>query len=254
MILLRVLSAELLKLRRTNALRLVAIAPLSIVVLLTFFFTQAPSMLGRQREDSWISLARIMFVFWALLVLPLYIALQTALVAALEHAENQWKLILARPLPRWTVYVAKLFVVAGFTSVSGALLLGGILVSGLILRSPRFELHFGPIPYSLLVASTLRITFLALLSLAIQHWVALRFRSFTVAVGTGIVAMMTGYGTTILASRDLVVWTRYFPWTLPMMEWVRPPIDTTPLLWFSGIVGLVVATAGCIDFSRRDVQ
>src|SRR5215831_17453219 len=125
MILLRVLSAELLKLRRTNALRLVAIAPLSIVVLLTFFFTQAPSMIGRQREDSWISLARIMFVFWALLVLPLYIALQTALVAALEHAENQWKLILARPVPRWTIYLAKLFVAVAFLFLRLLVLLAG---------------------------------------------------------------------------------------------------------------------------------
>jgi hypothetical protein len=233
---------------------MVVIAPLSIVVLLTFFFTQAPStILGRQREDSWLALARIMFIFWALLVLPLYIALQTALVAALEHAENQWKVILTRPLPRWTVYVAKLLVVGGFTCISSALLLGGIFVSGAILRSPRFELHFGQAPYSLLAIAAVKVMFLAFLALTIQHWVALRFRSFTVAVGTGIVAMMAGYGVTIMASRDLVVWTRYFPWTLPMMEWVRPPLDTTPLLWFSGIAGLVVAAAGCIDFCRRDV-
>src|SRR5262245_28162808 len=102
----RVLSAERLKLKRTNALRLVVIAPMVVVALLADLISQAPdSPLGRQRENNWLTLTRIILSLWTLLALPLYIALQTALIAALEHSDNQWKAVLARPVPRWMVYI-----------------------------------------------------------------------------------------------------------------------------------------------------
>src|SRR5262245_38997577 len=124
---LRALSAERLKIKRTNALRMVVIVPLAVVVVMTFFVSQAPgSTLGRPRENSWLSLARLILAIWSLLVLLLYIALQTALVAALEHVENQWKVLLARPVPRWMIYAAKLVVVAGFLCASSVVILVGI--------------------------------------------------------------------------------------------------------------------------------
>jgi hypothetical protein len=197
---------------------------------------------------------RITFFLWVLLVLPLYIAVQTALVAGIEHAENQWKVLLARPLARWTVYVGKLVVVAGFLLASSASLVLGVFISGTILRPLQPELQLGAIPYSDILAKGLEIALLAFLPLTIQYWIAIRCRSFTVSVGTGIVAMIAGYIVAIMASRNVVVWTRYFPWTLPAMAMVTPPITVGPLIWLSGIAGSIIALFGCLDFSRREVQ
>src|SRR5262245_65365408 len=97
-------------------------------------------------------------------------------------------------------------------------------------------------------------TLLAYLPLTIQHWIAIRWRSFSAAVGIGIVAMITGYIVAIMASRNLVVWTRYFPWTLPAMAMVVPPVPIGPLLWLSAIAGSAIASLACLDFSRRYVH
>src|SRR5262249_490281 len=145
--------------------------------------SQAPeTTLGRQRENNWLTLARIMMSLWTLLVLPLYIALQTALIAALEHADNQWKLLLARPVPRWTIYVAKLAVAVGFLLLSSLILLAGIFASGALLIRMQLDLHFGPVPYREIFTSMLQVFVLSFLAITIQHWISIRYRSFTVAV------------------------------------------------------------------------
>src|SRR6266404_8502952 len=132
MMLRRALQAETLKMKRTIALKMVVLAPLAVVLLTVFMASQAPFSTLRRRAatDDWRALARVNFQFWGLLMMPLYITLQTALIAGLDHSENQWKALFARPVPRWTVYVAKLLVVLAMTAASGAVLLFGVLVAG----------------------------------------------------------------------------------------------------------------------------
>src|SRR6058998_3335618 len=127
MMLKRALHAETLKLKRTIALKMVALAPLAVVSLTVFMAASAPfsTLHHGSTNDDWRALARVNLQFWGLLMMPLYITLQTALIAGLDHSENQWKAILARPVPRWTVYVAKLLVVVVLTAASSAVLLCG---------------------------------------------------------------------------------------------------------------------------------
>jgi hypothetical protein len=97
-ILLRALHAELLKIKRTIALKMVVITPAIFVALILLIGWQAPfSFLRREGFDNaWLVLANRHLTVWALLMLPLYITLQTALIAGLDHSENQWKSLLAR--------------------------------------------------------------------------------------------------------------------------------------------------------------
>ena len=94
---------------------------------------------------------------------------------------------------------------------------------------------------------------LAFLSLTIQHWVSLRWRSFAVAVGVGIVAMVVGYVMAV-STRQGSPWGLYFPWALPMTALAMPPVNISPLLWLSGTGGVAIAAAGCLDFCRREVK
>ena len=100
--LLRVLHAEMLKIKRTTALKMVVIAPGVVTLLMFFMASQAPfSTVARfGSAQQWASLERGNLRFWGMLMMPLYIALQTALLAGLDHAENQWKSLCARPVPR----------------------------------------------------------------------------------------------------------------------------------------------------------
>ena len=101
--LLRVLHAESLKMKRTMALPLVVLCPAVITALVFFVAANSPfSTLHRNGLDKeWMELTRFSLRFWALLMMPLYITLETALIAGLDHSENHWKSLMTRPVPRW---------------------------------------------------------------------------------------------------------------------------------------------------------
>jgi hypothetical protein len=255
MMLVRVLWAELLKMKRTIALKMVLIAPLAVGALVVFMVSQAPfSTLRRNPTGEWLGLARLNLVIWALLMMPLFITLETALVAGLDHADNQWKNLLARPVPRWTFYVAKLVVVGLMTAFSTAILFAGVVTAGTVLPRIQPELHFAPpVPYADMFRQCANVAALAFLALTIQHWVSLRWRAFSIATGFGIVAMVTGY-LMAFAGRQTGGWPQYFPWSLPMLVVATPPQNVTAALWMGGLAGLIVAAAGCWDFCRLDVK
>jgi ABC-2 type transport system permease protein len=251
----RVLSAEILKLKRTNALRMVIIAPLAVIALVTFLVGNVTTLILNQRIELWQSLTRITLIFWSILMMPLYVTLETALVAGVDHAENHWKILITRPVPRWTFYTVKLFVVGAMTLLSMAILVCGLVAAGLILPKLQHDLHFATvIPIRQIIQKASEVFGLAFLLLAIQHWVSLRWRSFTVSVSFGIVGMVVGYGMLFTARGGSPGFAIYCPWSFPMMALVNPPANVTPLLWISLALGVAWSVAGCWDFSRRDVE
>jgi len=255
MTLLRTLHAETLKMKRTIALKMVLLAPAVIVLMILFMASQAPfsTLHLRGPKNEWTALDHLSLTLWAVLMMPLYITLETALVAGLDHSENQWKSLLARPVPRWTVYVAKLIVLMAMTAASAVVLLCGVLMDGAILPRIQPELVFGfPVPWAAILRESAQVTGFAFLALAIQHWVSLRWRSFSVAVGTGIVAMVVGYFA-VMATHQYGGWPQYFPWALPMLVLAQRPQNVEAVLWISSAAGLAVAAAGCWEFCRRQV-
>ena len=255
MTLLRVLHAETLKMKRTMALKMVVLAPAAVVLLVFFMAANAPFSTikrgGPGRE--WAGLMQLTLLFWVALMMPLYIALEAVLIAGLDHSENQWKCLRARPVPRWTWYVAKLIVVVAMLACSIVLLLCGILVAGAILPRLQPELVFGfPVPWAALLRQSAQIAGLAFLSVTIQHWISLRWRSFSVAIGAGMVATVVGYVSSMVTFRT-EDWPQYFPWALPMLVLSRHPQSVEGALWTSVAIGLIVATAGCFEFCKREV-
>jgi len=257
MMLLLVLHAEMLKIKRTIALKMVVLAPAVVVLLVFFIVSQAPfSSLRRNGiKNDWVGLENLALFFWALLMMPLYVTLESALVAGLDHAENHWKSLLARPVPRWTFYAAKLIVVMAMMAVATLVLLCGILLSGALLPNIQPEVVFGfPVPWPAMVRDCAQVMGLMFLPLTIQQWVSLRWRSFSVAIGTGIVGTVIAFFATA-AARQAGSWMQYFPWALPMMVvTIKPPHNIPASLAITGAIGVVVAVAGCLDFCRREVK
>ena len=257
MSLLRVLHAELLKMKRTIALSMVLLAPSVVFLPVLFLVSQSPYTSVHRNggiAGEWTDLTRLNLRLWAFLLLPLYVTLQTALVAGVDHAENQWKSLLARPVPRWTVYVAKLIVATAMLLASTLLLACGILLDGAVLPHLTPEVFFRPpVPYTAIVMESADMAVLMFAALTIQHWVSLRWRPFSIAIGTGIVATVTGFFATV-AGRQTGGWPQYFPWSLPMLVMSRQQRDLDGILFVTVIVGIALAAAGCADFSRREVQ
>jgi lantibiotic transport system permease protein len=255
MTLTRALSAEVLKLKRTIALKMVVLAPVAVVLLTLFMASQASftTLRPNTETDQWRLLIRVNLQFWGLLMLPLYLTLQTALLAGLDHSENQWKALFARPVPRWTIYVAKLLVVIAMAATSAILLVIGIWLEAAFMKWYDPELHFafpGPIGTMLLQAASM--TGLGFLALVIQHWVSLRWRSFSISVGVGAIAMVASFAM-LLTAGPYGGWPQYFPWSMPSLVVARQPQNIAAALWMCGIAGIVAAIAGCIDFCKREV-
>ncbi len=255
MTLIRALSAESLKLKRTIALKLVVLAPIAVVLLTLFMASQAPFTTLRRNPgtDEWRALTRVNLQFWGLLMLPLYLTLQTALIAGLDHSENQWKALFAKPVPRWTIYVAKLLIVMGMAAVSAIILVGCLLIEGAVLRWYDPELQFAfPGPIGTMLRQASQMTALGFLLLVIQHWVSLRWRSFSIAIGVGAAAVVTSFAM-LLSTGPYGGWPQYFPWSLPVLVVARQPQNIEAALWITIAAGIVVGIAGCMDFCKREV-
>jgi lantibiotic transport system permease protein len=245
----RAISAETLKLKRTLALWLAFITPLAIVGLMF-----AANLMQQSDADpgfnAWDGFSDIIFVFWALLMLPLFITLETALLSELESSEKHWKHLFALPIPRAALYLAKLLVGAGLIALSSLVLWGAILLAGYALHWLKPEGGFGlTIPW----LETLRTAFFSYLAgwliLALHTWISLRWRSFTMSVGVGMIATVIGVFITVSSEK----WSRVYPWALPSMAMGRDSEIVLQVLALAVIGAIVVTIAGCWDMIRQDV-
>jgi lantibiotic transport system permease protein len=245
----RAVFAECLKLRGTLALWMCLIAPTVIVALLVLqiSFSRAPVKPQGDGIESWMAFAQGCLALWSFLMLPLFVTLESALLAGLDHAENHWKHLLALPLPRYTHYLAKWLILVALLLMSSALIafllipIGGAL---LMLWQPNYGIAGLP-PVFKIAKITSLIFAAAMLMMAIQHWIAIRFRNFTVAVASGMSATVMGF--LIGQSERFGPW---FPWTMaiqPLTKFGHLGI----LISASVVIAIIVTAMGAYGFSRR---
>ena len=250
--LLRALHAETLKLRGTLALWMCLIAPAIVVLLyvLQLGFSRIPVRAVVDPAQAWLQFAQSGFALWLFLMLPLFITLQAALLAGLEHGERQWKHLLALPVPRSVHYLAKLVMLAAMLAAAFALLILLLPVGGLALMwfKPQFGLAGGP-DWAWVLSSALRAYAAALLVVALQTWVAIRWRSFTVAVAVGMGATVAGF--LIGQSERFGHW---YPWTMPLQVLAGEGRYATFVVVAGLLGGLLAACLGLLDFLRREVD
>lgn len=249
----RALYAEWLKTRRTLALRLVFIAPLAIVLLSTLNFLRASTFFFSEDIAAWEWLIRNTLGLWALLLLPLFVALQAALLAGLEHQHGGWKHIFALSTPRWSVYVAKQLVVLFMIGVSQVMLMLGVLVAGAALQAVniRPEISFGAIAWDKFIAGGIGMYVASWLLIVVHAWIAMRWQQFTVAMGFAIIALVAGF---MLANTQQGV---FFPWSMPILAIASvfddQGIELTTMLLINGVGLLTLTPIACWDVVRRDV-
>jgi len=243
----RALHAEVLKLKRTLALRLVFLAP--VIVVLLGAFIQTAAVIGGRGDLAatfWQAHSQESLTMWAVFLMPLLIAVETALLSSIEHGERQWKHLFALPVPRSAIYIAKFTITQALVLLSTLLLCALIAISGwlLVLFHPVLAAA-GPPPLWSIVVRALQCWLAAGLMLSINLWIALRWPSFTVPLGAGI----AGTFVALFASSAKIA--EYYPWLLPLN--VLSGADRLLSALTLGIGGgLIIAALGCIDFSRRE--
>ena len=247
----RALHAEMLKLKGTLALWMCLIAPAVVVALyvLQIGVRELPaSWVSPGPEQAWQMLGQSVFGLWAFLMLPLFITLEAALLAGLEHSDRQWKHLLALPLPRGVHYLAKLSALAALLALAFVALVALVPVGMEILAvaRPRFGIA-GPPPWAYLLR-TAGICYLAsLLMVSLHTWLAVRWSSFTVAVSAGMSATVMGF---LIGQSER--YGHWYPWSMPVQVLAGKGQWTDFVVAASLGGALVAAWLGWFAFGRRD--
>lgn len=253
------LSSEVIKLKRTLALLMVVIAP-GVISFLGFVIALNREKPFTEAIDPVTYFGNNVMMLWSLLMLPLFIALETALTSYIEHAGNNWKHLFALPVPRTTIYYSKLCVnlfIAFLASVSLyiQLFLGGFLIA---LIRPDLGFHMD-LPW-LKTAVVLAVIYVPTMLLVVIHsWISIRWKNIVISLGSGIAAVVMSV--IIMQSKYI----SFYPWTIPTLlsgkflqlneklSMAQAFSESLPFLVTTFIMTIVVAVAGAIEMTRRDV-
>ena len=205
------LSAERLKMRRTLALALTFLIPLALILLQFAISVQRGGSVYISDGDAWIWLSQNIIVFWSLLMLPLFVTLETALLGNMEYRNETWKKLYTLPVPRWMVILAKQVIALGLIALSFLFLVLLTALMGVILNAidPTAGLG-GPPPWLTLLKYSGLVFLASWLIIAINLWIALNWSSFVVSTSFGIVATISGV--IIINSEKF---GKFYPWALP---------------------------------------
>lgn len=241
MLAIRMLRAEIGKLKGSLVLLLAVAPPLMMAVM------GVAILASGNGPETWVQAGMGGAAVWAYFLMPLTITALTALVAGLEHQSGGWTWTLAQPGPKWLVFAAKAFVCVALTALITLGVAAGIIAGGLMggAVAPDRALA-GQIPIGLLADLLARMLGAGLFMLAIQFTVAHAFRTFAIPIIVGIGGTFVAVVAT--SSRAGL----YFPWLLPVNMLAADQSNAAQAL-ITGIVGgAIVFTAASLWLAGRD--
>ena len=249
------IQIEVIKLRRTLAFWMMFLAPLGIVGLTVLFDVRLAADASGADKDAWAVLVRDTLGFWVVLMLPMFVALESSLMAQLEHGPKMWKHLFSLPAPRWTTYLAKLIITMIIVGVSTFVLMAGIVLSGWLIQKfgirPDFN-WISPNPsWTVAIRTACLVFILSWGMIALQTYVSMKWSSFTVALGIGSVGSMLSF----ILVRSVTL-AQVIPWSLPFNA-LEPYIKQQTSLGLPllvSLVGVLIFTMlGLWDLNTKDI-
>lgn len=189
------IRAENLKSRHSNMWVAVVILPFLTAVIGAIIYSINASA-SLYDGAVWIQLWVQTGLFYGYFFFPILIAICASFLWRLEHTNHNWNSLMTTPIPRSTVFIAKLVVLAKSIFIAQALLMAFVLFVGKVVF--RFT---QPIPVNMLWWLFMG-WFGALAVATVQLYLSMRIRSFAVPVGlavclciVGLAFYVTGLGT-----------------------------------------------------------
>lgn len=239
--LLRCMRADFAKLRGSLALALCIVAPTLVALLMALIFNRQGGA-----DLPWRMFLLGNAATWGYFMLPMTVTALTVLVAQMEHGPRMWNHLMALPIPRTHLFLAKTAMV---------LLLCAGMTALLAVLAPAFgRVSDALTPTRALVGSSgwgdfarvlLRMYASAWLLVALQLWVALRWRSFVPPLALGI------GGTFVAVVATGSEFGPYFPWLIPANALGSDPSAVTMALLLGVIGGAAGTAALAVDLARR---
>ncbi|MBB6671349.1 ABC transporter permease [Cohnella nanjingensis] len=235
---LRLLSAEFLKIRKKLLWLLVALGPVGVVGLQAVNFGLRYDYLTKQyARDLWGGLITNV----SLLALPamfIGLAIVASMSAGIEHQTNAWKMTLALPISKRQAFGAKFLLNVLLLFVSCTLLVPFTLALG-------WALGFAaPIPAGELLRAAYYPFLACMPFVALQSWLSVTFANQALPLTVGIIGMIAA----MFGSR----FPDWMPWKWPLLvnAWHEPLYSVGLGL----LLGAAVFLIGMLEFARKDVK
>lgn len=234
----RALSSDWLKIRGKGIWFLVFLAPIGLTAMQALNFGLRLDYLKEQYAGNlWGGLLGNVVIFVPL-ALMLGATILSSMIAGIEHEQGSWKQLLALPISRPAVYLAKFLLACVLLIISSLLLTAGVIGLGLVLGFDAKE-----IPWAQALKLGLMPLAGALPVLSIELWFTLVSKNQALPVTFGIILAITGMFSLTISP--------HFPLAWAQMAWSSP----TPYLYAGMGVGLgiLIMLTGMMHFSRKDV-
>ncbi|PLR96563.1 ABC transporter permease [Bacillus sp. T33-2] len=195
----KVFRSELLKMRKSSIWLLILISP--VLSSLVGF-----GELNGSGEHTWITTLAIMSWLHGMLFLPLMTGVFSAFVCRFEHIEGGWKQLLAMPVSRTSVFLAKFLVVVLLLALSQALFLAGLLLVG------NVKDLAGPVPWNEILTSITGGWLACMPLAALQMGVSTAWSSFAAPLAVNVIFTLPN----ILVSNS-EKYGPFYPWAQPVL-------------------------------------
>jgi len=187
------------------------------------------------------------YAMWGYFMMPLYIALITALLNGIEHRTNGWRFMMTLPIKQKDLFLAKLILAWLYLIGASAVLFVSIAISIVCLEV--FGIN-GADMFSFEMSQKLIYTTIACLAiLTIQHIISWRWKNIVAPLGLGVVATMS-----IMQFSHSKYW-HFNPWTYTLMTTNgAAPTGQTLAMVYSLSMTLVLTLTALYWLGKREVR
>ncbi len=234
---LRTLLSEFRKCRRTYIFALALLPGLGLVALKVLVFAlRGPESLGPERWNQ-ASFTNAALFLWERLALPFLTVSAAAWTAWLENNGNAWKLLLAQPVRRSSLFASKLALTIALISLCEFSWAASHLIGSSALGLPGGGMLE-------LLAKRMTLALCGVLPIAAaQHWISSRSHQPAWPLGAGIAGILAAAP---LSGTWLGNWLPWgFPWRTAVSD-LSWSVLAPPLAVFG-----VLALAGTLHFQRK---
>ncbi len=205
--LIKLIQIELIKTKRSLALLMMFLSPLMVLLVnMLLLLNNEGKMIA---EKGWSLFWLQNYAMWGYFMMPLYIALITALLNGIEHRSNGWRFMMSMPIKQSELFLAKLVLAWLYLVGASLVLFISVYISIICLDMAGIN---GTDMLSFEASQSLLYAVISCMGiLTIQHIVSWRWKNIVAPLGLGVVATMS-----ITQFSSSKYW-HFNPWTYTLM-------------------------------------
>lgn len=238
---LSILQSEWFKLRKSKIIFIIFVGPL-----IGLFLGLVTNLGNDVAVNEWYLSLLSMNLTYALLFLPLITGVLASVICRYEHQSGGWKQLLALPVTRGKVFIAKFILLMLLVFVIQLLYLGAIYAVGMI------KGYTDPFPIEIVWKSIVGGWVATFPLVALQLWMSIAFKSFAAPFAVNVIFTLPS----ILAVNS-ERFGPYYPWAQPFeMMYIGGPSDVFFVPWeqLLTVVGgsfILFFVGGLMYFQRK---